>query len=169
MRPIAQANRAPLRRYFCRRLVGDGPADYLGERRSARAEERGPIAAHLVPVCRVNRYALRRLRLRLLVNSTVIVALIGAVATVATAIVGYIVNYRAGVRLHEANRELADETHRHERELAEKGQAHERQLRQGERAYEDRKATYRQVSKWALVTAQQVQATEPILRTGRDP
>jgi hypothetical protein len=76
------------------------------------------------------------------VNSTVIVALIGAAATVATAIGGYIASYFAGIRLQEANRELDVETHRHEGELAEKAQAHERQLRQGERAYEDRKPAW---------------------------
>jgi hypothetical protein len=103
------------------------------------------------------------------VDSTVAVALIGAVATVATAIGGYVANYLAGIRLHEANRELAVETHRHEGELAEKAQPHERQLRQGERAYEDRKTTYRRVGTWALVTTQQVQATEPLMRTGQDP
>lgn len=68
--------------------------------------------------------------------------------------VGYIFNNLAGQRVHEANRKLAVERHEHERELAENAQAHERQLRHGDRAYEDRKATYRQVGNWALVTAQ---------------
>jgi membrane protein YqaA with SNARE-associated domain len=87
-------------------------------------------------------------------NATVAVALIGAVATVAAATVGIVFNYLAGKRLHEANRKLAEDRHSHEREPAAAEQEDERDVRHHELTYEDRKAAYRRVGTWALVTAQ---------------
>jgi hypothetical protein len=96
------------------------------------------------------------------VNSTEVVAIIGASSTVGVAVAGYGFNYLAAGR-------LARQAQQHERQLADAAHAHERQLRQGERAYDDRKTTYRQVLAWALVTVQQVVLTEPLITFGDMP
>jgi hypothetical protein len=94
-------------------------------------------------------------------STTELVAIIGAISTPAVAIAGYIFNERRADGDRVSTRELADDSHQHERELAATGQAHERQLRVGERLYEDRKATYRLVLRWALNTIHIVELTEP--------
>jgi hypothetical protein len=103
------------------------------------------------------------------VTTTEVLAIIGAVSTPAVAFAGYWFNQRRAAQDRKANRELLQDTQQHERELAEGSHSHDRNLRQGERAYADRSTTYRQVIQWAFRTIQQVQLSEPILRTSDMP
>jgi hypothetical protein len=84
-------------------------------------------------------------------TATAVVAIVGAISTPVVAIAGYMFNERRAREDRAATRALADDTHGHERELAAAARSHERLLRVGERVYEDRKATYRLVLRWALV------------------
>jgi hypothetical protein len=97
------------------------------------------------------------------------VAIIGAVSTPAVAFAGYWFNQNRAEQDRDANRTLLQESQHHETELAAQAQSHERRLRQGERAYVDRSTAYRRVIEWALRTIQQMQLTEPILRTSDMP
>jgi len=95
------------------------------------------------------------------VTATAFVAVAGAISTPLVAIAGYVFNERRGRDDRAATRALADGAHHHERELAEATRQHERDLRVGERLYEDRKATYRLLLRWALNAFQKVGRTEP--------
>jgi hypothetical protein len=102
-------------------------------------------------------------------NTTELVAVIGAISTPAVAIAGYVFNERRVREDRKSTRDLSVESHRHERELAEAARAHERQLRVGERLYDDKKETYRVVLTWALRAIQQVEEMASSIRDGDVP
>ena len=97
------------------------------------------------------------------------ISIVGIVSTATVAGAGYWFNERRAKADRETNRQLAQDAHTHERQLAEQAQGHERQVRQGERAYDDRKTAYRRVVAWGLRTMQQIQLSEPILKTSGMP
>ena len=73
-----------------------------------------------------------------------------AISTPVVAIAGFVFSYLSASRDRRAARDLAGDSY-----------AHEIDVRRRERAYDDRKETYGNVLKWALVTIQQVQLTDP--------
>jgi hypothetical protein len=103
------------------------------------------------------------------VSTTEVVAIVGAFSTPAVAFAGYWFNQRRAAQDRDANRVLLQDTQSHEKELADAAQSHERTLRRGERAYADRSASYRHVIRWTFRTIQQVQLTEPIVKTSDMP
>lgn len=91
----------------------------------------------------------------------------GSVAVLVTggvAVAGYLFNFFSSSRDRTEARALAKDAQEHDLMTRDNAQAHDLELRRRERAYKSRKAAYESALQWALLSVQQVQLTDPLLR-----